>query len=197
MRSLRAIGLVLLAGTGVIWIATDGFHALTSEQVRRLAIAAEPRPVPDIVLQDQTGHNFRLSDYRGTTLVVDFIYTRCPTVCQTLGGTFRQLAERLPVDEVTLLSVSFDSEHDTPAALSAYARWHGADGRHWRLARVIDRHELDVLLDTFAVVVIPDDLGGFQHNAAVHIVDGEGRLTRVLDHDERVEDLANAVVQTL
>lgn len=197
MRSLPAIVLVILTGLGVMWSATDGFHALTSEQVRRLAIAAEPRPVPDVELQDQDGRTFRLSEYRGKTLLVDFIYTRCPTLCQAMGGTFRQLAERLPADDVTLLSISFDTARDTREALGEYARWHRADGSHWRLARVPNPAALEALLDTFAVVVIPDQLGGFQHNAAVHVIDDAGRLARVLDYDERIEALADTVAEAL
>jgi protein SCO1/2 len=114
-----------------------------------------------------------------------------------MGSTFRQLAERLPADNVTLLSISFDTAHDTPEALEEYARWHQADGSHWRLARIDDRAELEAVLDAFSVVVIPDGYGGFQHNAAVHIINRDGRLARVLDYDERIEDLADAVRHSL
>ena len=150
-----------------------------------------------MAFQDQDGHRFRLSDYGGKVLVVDFIYTRCPTLCQAMGGTFGQLADRLPADDVTLLSISFDTARDTPEALGEYARWHRADGSHWRLARVADPIALELLLDTFGVVVIPDEYGGFQHNAAVHIVDDEGQLARVLDYDEGVDALADAVIRSL
>lgn len=197
MRSLCAIALVILTGGGLLWGATDGFQALTSEQARRLAIAAEPRPVPDVELQDQNGARFRLSDYGGKTLVVDFIYTRCPTVCQAMGATFRQLADRLPAEDVILLSISFDPVHDTPAALGEYARWQRADGVHWRIARLADPAALPALLQAFAVVVIPEAYGGYQHNAAVHVINGEGHLSRVLDYDEPVEVLADNIIRSL
>ena len=43
--------------------------------------------------------------------------------------------------------------------------------------------ELDAMLATFGVVVIPDGSGEFQHNGAIHVVDRQGRLVRILDYD--------------
>lgn len=192
-HGLAAVALVLLAGSAILWQATDGLRALTSEQARRLSIAARPRAIPDVALQDQDGHRFRLADYVGRTLVVDFIYTHCATLCQSMGATFRQLAQRLATPDVAFLSISFDTARDTPAALGEYARWHHADGARWRIARPVDPQGLRALLETFDVVVIPDGFGGYQHNASVHVIDAAGRLARVLDYDEPVEVLADRV----
>ena len=32
--------------------------------------------------------------------------------------------------------------------------------------------------------MIEDEAGGFTHNAAIHLVDREGRLTRIYDQDD-------------
>ena len=61
------------------------------------------------------------------------------------------------------------------------------------VARVADPAELEALLDAFAVVVLPDGVGGFVHNAAIYRVDVEGRLVRVYDPDaadRAIADLA-------
>jgi protein SCO1/2 len=34
----------------------------------------------------------------------------------------------------------------------------------------------------FQVVVIPDGMGGFEHNAALLVVDGRSRLVRIFDY---------------
>ena len=196
MRGVPAILLSIVAGCTLLWQATDGLSALTTEQVRRQSIAAAPRDLPDVQLFDQNGAAFRLADYQGQRIVVDFIYTRCPTVCRSLGTTFQQLERTLP-DEVNLLSVSFDQLHDTSPVLAEYARWQRADGRHWRLARIDDPAALQALLEAFGIVVIPDGLGGYQHNAAIHVVNEAGRLARVLDYDLPVEDLAGQILQPL
>jgi protein SCO1/2 len=180
--------MVLLLGLLVLWRGTDGLQAFTTESARRLAVQRSPRPLPDPLLQDQDGRDFRLSDYRGRRLLVEFIFTRCPTLCLALGDSFAQVAEALATArhgrDVALLSISFDPVHDAPERLAAYGARHGADGETWRVARVEDPAELRVLLARFGVVVLPDSLFGFQHNAAQHLVDRAGRLTRIFDYDD-------------
>ena len=77
-----------------------------------------------MALENQSGARFTLADLRGKWLLVDFIYTRCPTFCTALGGDFarleRQLADPIARRKVQLLSISFDPTQDTPAQLAAY-----------------------------------------------------------------------------
>lgn len=187
IRSLGAALVVLAAGAGTLWAGTDGLRAFTSEQARRLAVERSPRRLPEVVLEDQDGVRFTLDEYRGRQLLVDFIYTRCPSLCLALGGSFQQLNRRFDrqVDEenAVLLSISFDPQYDTSATLRAYAKRFGADGERWRFARVGNRAQLEALLDVFGVVVIPDRFGGFQHNAAIHLIDRRGRLAGIFDYD--------------
>ena len=44
--------------------------------------------------------------------------------------------------------------------------------------------ELKRLLAVFGIVVIQDESGGFTHNAAIHLVDRNGRLARIYDQDD-------------
>lgn len=57
----------------------------------------------------------------------------------------------------------------------------------WRFATVADPRELAPLLRQFRVIVIPDGLGGYEHNAALLVVDPRGRLVRIFDYD-RIDD---------
>ncbi|MBI3093521.1 MAG: SCO family protein [Rhodocyclales bacterium] len=188
---LVAGGLVALLGFGVFWSATDGFTAFTAETARRAEILRSPRSLPAVALEDQDGRRFSLQDYRGRLLAVEFIYTRCTTICRSLGMAFRQVRERLPAQalghEVALLSISFDAARDDPASLKAYGQAFGADGAHWRIARIHSPAEVAPLLAAFGVVVIPDGMGGFEHNAAIHLLGRDGKLTQISDIDQPVE----------
>ena len=44
--------------------------------------------------------------------------------------------------------------------------------------------EMKGWLDAFGVVVIADGMGGFTHNAAVHVVGPDRRLAAILDFDD-------------
>ena len=37
------------------------------------------------------------------------------------------------------------------------------------------------LLSAFGAVAVPDGLGGYEHNAAIHLLDDAGRLVRISD----------------
>jgi protein SCO1/2 len=194
LRSALCALLVLCLGSAGLWAGTDGLRAFTSEQARRLAVQRTPRPVPDVVLQDQDGRAFGLGDYRGRKLLVDFVYTRCRSICGALGAGFQRLSHDLPPapDAAMLLTISFDPQADTPTALKRYAQRFSADASVWRIARPQDEATLAALLRTFEVVVVPDAYGEFQHNAALHLVDEGGRLVRIFGYDE-LEQAAEAL----
>ncbi len=188
--SLVATGLVTLLGIGVFWAGTDGFTAFTAETARRADILRTPRSLPAVALEDQDGRRFSLQDYQGRLLAVEFIYTRCATICRSLGMAFRQVRERLPTQmlgrDVVLLSISFDALRDDPASLKAYGQAFGADGAHWRIARIHSEADVAPLLAAFGIVVIPDGLGGFEHNAAIHLLGRDGKLAQISDLDQPV-----------
>jgi len=185
--SWLATTLVLFSGGVVFWQATDGFAAFTTETARRLEIARSPRPLPTAALLDPHGSEIRARDLAGRVLIVDFIYTACPAVCSQLGGTFgtlqRELNDELRHDRVKLLSVAFDLERDTPAALAHYRRSHRA-GTDWIVARTPSEQARAAWLRAFGVIAIPDGLGGFTHNATLNVVDARGRLVAVFDVEQ-------------
>jgi protein SCO1/2 len=178
---------VLLAGGAVLWQATDGFAALTTESARRLAALTEMPAVPAFPIETMTGEHHLLPSRDGKATVVEFIYTNCPTICQTAGAEMARLRDRLAAGplagRVQLVSLSFDPVRDSSGRMAEYGRWHGADGTVWTVARP-KVNDLSTLLDAYGVTVVPDRAGGFVHNAALQVVSPDGRLTAILDMDD-------------
>ncbi len=203
MAALRTllVSLVLLAvGIGVVAAATDGFRAYTTETARRIRVSEYPRELPPLALQAADGAETSFGELRGRWLLVDFIYTRCMTFCSVQGSEFarlqRQLAAPIAADKVVLLSVSFDLDQDNLAALAEYQRSRGGHTAGWITARPVDNHDLAKLMRVFGVVVIPDGMDGFVHNAAIAVVDPGGRLVAILDWDD-MQEAANYVTERL
>ncbi len=198
-RALGASLLVALAALAVFAWGTDGFRAFTAETARRETVLRHPRALPSVMLEDQDGRRFGLDAYRGRLVAVEFIYTRCETICRSLGGAFRQIRDTVAPArferDFALLSISFDPQHDDRAALAAWARAHGADGQHWRVARVAEPAQVAPLLAAFGVVAVADGLGGYEHNAAIHLLDRNGRLARIDDIEAPHRFLALAGLQ--
>jgi protein SCO1 len=178
-----ALVLAVLMGGALLYRTTDGLRAFSTEGARRLSVERQPRELPEAPMEDQRGEDIGFSSFRGRWVVVEFIYTRCPTLCTTLGQSFQQIVRDLPAGrlgkDVFLLSVSFDHGHDDRPALQDYAERFQADGQAWRIARVRDSQDLARLLQTFGIVVVANPIGGFEHNAALHLVDPDGRLARI------------------
>jgi protein SCO1 len=95
------------------------------------ASAVTVEAFPDEVLVDQDGKSVRiLSDVlQGRPAVINFIFTRCTTICSPLSATMaavqRRLSETPGRTNPVLLSISLDPEFDTPARLKAFSEKFG------------------------------------------------------------------------
>jgi protein SCO1/2 len=129
-------------------------------------------------------------------LIVDFVYTRCQTVCLALGSVFQQLQREIQAqglqDRVGLLSISFDPANDTAEALRAYRDRMQMSDAVWRVVTLQDADDRRALLDSFGIVVIPAPNGEFEHNAALHVVTPAGALIHIVDIGDPQRALAAA-----
>jgi protein SCO1 len=196
---LLSASLAVLGYLAAAWV-TEDFQVWTAEGARRLEVIERPTRAPTIrmlVPSDPSGTLLPalFVDNAGEATVVDFIYTRCPSVCSALGTEFQQLQKAIladPQHRVRLLSVSFDPTHDNAQTLAQYAARVRADPQVWRFATPADARDLAQLLAAYQVVVIPDGMRGYEHNAALLVVDARGRLVRVFDYSELELALAYA-----
>jgi len=189
---------VLALGFAAFAQLTHGFTALTAETARRNSAAARPIPVPALIGIDQRGQRrpmFTATDDR--VAIVDFVYTRCTSICSALGGSFQQLQAAIVAAHlgrtVRLVSVSFDPEHDTPAAIADYAARMRANPEIWTVLTPVDSAGLRSSMQAFGIVAKPAPLGQFVHNATFNVLDRRGRLARIVDIDQPRAALAVAV----
>ncbi len=82
--------------------------------------------VPDFALIDRDGSTVTLADLEGVPWIADFIFTRCIAICPRMTWQLKELRASLPED-VGVVSISVDPEHDTPEVLAEYAERHGVD----------------------------------------------------------------------
>ena len=191
---------VLLVGLAALFMATGGGAGFTTETLRRSQVAVAPVSIPDFQLVDANGqaaslHTLLARD--GRVWIVDFVYTRCPTLCVALGSVFQQLQAKIAArglqQQVGLLTISFDPVHDRPAALADYARRMQMQPDVWHLVSLQDAADRRRLLDSFGIMVVPAPRGEFEHNAALHVLRPDGLLVRIVDLAEPDVALAAAV----
>ncbi|WP_374473446.1 SCO family protein [Arenimonas sp.] len=188
--------MIVAAAFAALWSATEGFRVLTSESARRLEVARDPLPLPGARLADGRELRAALRD-DGRVVLVDFIYTQCESLCTALGTDYQQLQREILRrglgGRVRLLSLSFDPGRDSPQVLARHQARLGADPTLWQASTVPDPAQRARLLAAFGIVVVPDGRGDFVHNAAIHVVDAQGRLRGIHDLGRWQSALADAL----
>jgi len=91
---------------------------------------SEQYVVPDVTLVNQDGEKVRLKTLLNARKVamVDFIFTTCTTICPVLSAGFANFQRKVGPDleNVQLISISIDPEHDTPKRLREYLKRYNA-----------------------------------------------------------------------
>lgn len=142
------------------------------------AAPASKMNIPDVELLDQNGRkvHFYTDLVKGQTVVINFIFTTCTTICPPLGATFARVQKELGDKagrDVRFISISVDPVTDTPERLKAWgAKFHAGDG--WTFVTG-SKPQLDELLRALgASTARPED-----HSPTVLIGnDARGNWTR-------------------
>ena len=200
--TLTACAAVLLAFAAALHALTGGFEHWTFEDTRRdharqgrLAASALSVRTAQSTSRLLWAQPAKAND----VYLVNFIYTACPSVCQTLGAEYTQMQQAIAAQggsvhrPIQLVSLSFDTEHDGPAQLAAHARLHRADSSVWTIAAPAGQADAARLLRELGVVVVPDGIGGYVHNGSIHMMNAAGKVLAIYDDAEWKEALALAV----
>ena len=142
---------------------------------------------PDASLVDQDGRGRTFSEWRGKTVAVTFVYTRCPLpdFCPLMDRNFAAVqreiqADRTLAERVHLLSVSFDPDHDTPEVLHQHAERIGADAKVWTWLTG-PRGDVEKFALAFGVSTLRDDRPSKEivHNLRTAVIDRTGRIASI------------------
>ena len=142
--------------------------------------------VPNASFLDQDGKKRSFSAFKGSRVVMTFIYTTCPlpTFCPLMDRHFVAIQKSLQEDpelkDVHLVTVSFDPKTDTPPVLKKHARVLKADLTRWTFLTG-DRDDVDRFAARFGVSVAraQNDPRDITHNLRTAIIDSDGKLQKV------------------
>jgi protein SCO1 len=155
--------------------------------------------VPDFALRNQDGHPIRLEQFRGKTLLITFIYTRCPlpNFCPLVTRNFATIDRKLQANpalyaKTHLLSISFDPENDTPERLRAYGvQYIGSDSKtafaHWDFA-VPANADLDKIAQYFDVGITRGPDAGITHTLSTTLIGPDGKVRQFYPGNEWTPD---------
>ncbi len=153
----------------------------------------------DYKFTNELGQRVSLSDFQGQALAVTFFFTRCPIpdYCPRLAKNFQEASARL--SRITggptnwhFLSVSFDTEFDSPRVLKAYGEMYHYDPAHWSF--LTGSAESVGELARLSDVKFEREAGSFNHNFRTLIIDAAGHLQMVFPTGG---DLSSAMVDEI
>jgi protein SCO1/2 len=164
--------------------------------------------VPDFKLRNQDGRAIHLGQFRGKTLLLTFIYTRCPlpNFCPLITHNFAVINQQLAASpalygKTHLLCISFDPEHDTPGRLRAYgAEYIGSYAKgafaHWDFA-VPTKPELLEMAKYFDVGITPGPDETITHSLSTTLIGPHGKVAQFYPGNEWTPEQVLADVKKL
>ena len=140
-------------------------------------INGKDRKVPHFEFLNQNGDTITEETYKGKVFLVEFFFTRCPTICIPMNknlvliqNTFKDNAN------FGIASFSIDPEHDTPEVLKEYADRYGVTDPDWNMMTG-DRETIYELANVGFNLLAqenPNIDGNFQHSGLFALVDQNG-----------------------
>jgi protein SCO1/2 len=166
-------------------ISKIGTVSLPTTQAPASSPAARPgHPLLDYKFTNELGQAVSLNDFRGQALAITFFFTRCPLpeYCPRLAKNFQAASRKLsslPGGPANwhFLSISFDTEFDTPNLLKAYGDSYQYDPKHWSF--LTGPPDKIGELARQSGVSYEFDAGTFNHDFRTLIVDASGHLQMV------------------
>lgn len=133
-------------------------------------------------LVDTEHRQTTLEQYRNNRIVVNFIYTRCPTVCPMQTAALKALYKKLgkSTNDIMFVSITLDPAHDTPERLKQFAQSHQINTKGWTF--LTGKHEtIQRLLNRFNIHVSNKDRSEIDHGSKVYLISNKG--TTIRDYD--------------
>ena len=89
--------------------------------------------VKNIKFTNQLGKKVSLYDLHGKIIVLDFFFTRCPSICPGLAKSMKRLQDSFVKNDsiVQFISISIDPEHDSVPQLRKFADRYNINHDTW------------------------------------------------------------------
>jgi protein SCO1/2 len=185
-------------GVGILVYISDALKSFTNEAVRRLEVIRQEKYIPNIVTKNTNNLFKALSSISGQVTFMNFFYTGCLNICQSSSVEFKWLRNIIFEKDFPLqfVSVSFDSTVDDLEALKGYSYLHNVTDTIWTLTR-IKILDLEYILNFFKIYILPDKVGGYQHNLSILLVNPNGNfigIFNVFEHKKIIQVLEETFV---
>ncbi len=146
--------------------------------------------VLDFELINQNGKIVTQKDYHNKIYIVDFFFTRCPSICPIMTTNMGELQKIfLDNDNIMFLSLSVTPDIDSIAVLRKYATDKGVIDTKWNITTGNKKHIYELARKSYFAVVEKGD-GGLQdfiHTPNFILVDKKKQIRGIYDGTDKDE----------
>ena len=150
----------------------------------------EDHRVSDFDLINQNGNSITQKDYENAIYIVDFFFTRCPSICPIMTNNMAKIQEEFKEDsEIKLLSISVTPTMDSIPILREYATKKGAIDGKWNITTGNKKHIYNLARKSYFAAVDQGD-GGLQdfiHTPNFILIDKNKHIRGVYDGTKDAE----------
>ncbi|SHM15196.1 SCO family protein [Chryseobacterium polytrichastri] len=133
--------------------------------------------VPNFELTDQNNKKITNKDMLGKVYLVEFFFSRCPTICPVMNSNMRAIEDEINNPDFGIVSISIDPENDTPELLKQHAKRIGVKSPNWHFLTG-NRDYIGKVADQFNIYVgdKEDEGENLNHSGMIALVDQEGNI---------------------
>ncbi|MEP2059384.1 MAG: SCO family protein [Maribacter litoralis] len=164
---------------------------IENEKLGYILLNGKRRRVPSFQFTNQDSIQVSDKDYLGKVYVVDFFFTRCPSICPVMTMNLVNVQKHFEnEDDFAIASFSITPKFDTPEVLREYQEKYNIQEGNWNLMTGDQAAIYDLANAGFNIFAaeMPDAPGGFEHSGLFALVDKEGYLR------SRIDEFGNPIV---
>ncbi|NIP30891.1 MAG: hypothetical protein GTO02_13915 [Candidatus Dadabacteria bacterium] len=141
--------------------------------------------LPDVQLEDFNGEEFVFSSLKGNVVILSYIYTNCPDICHMTSSKLNRMKSNFNKkmnEKVSIVSISFDPDRDTPDVLRMHAKQMNLDMNNWVFVTGKSENILKVLsevgIDPKVEGNVNEEGYTFSHRDRISIADKNGQIRK-------------------
>ena len=134
--------------------------------------------VKNIAFTNQLGQQVSLHDIKGKIIVLDFFFTRCPSICPEMTKAMKKLQDSFKKKNdtsfVQFISISVDPLHDSMPNLRKFADKHNVNPDNWWLVTGNKKEIYDFAFNEIKASIADAQVDtGFIHTPLFFVLDRE------------------------
>ena len=175
---LESIFPITGVGSKAYYDLNEKFHRMVKPLSRRNFVQEDDYIIAFSGI-NQEGDFFQFKDFLGKAVVINFIFTRCQAMEMCPASTRRMSilqdkAREIGLEDLHLLSITFDPEHDSPGILKQYGKSYDIEFDTFTFMTAKPLWVED-LMRYFGIITIEED-GTINHTMATLLIDQKGRI---------------------